>query len=233
MTPIEKVLERLQKAKQIKEHEWMACCPAHADKDPSLHVTEVEGKVLMHCMSQDCSFNAIVAALDLKMTDLFSESEQFAARTLAAKARGKKLDVWKFVSTYDYQDENGNLLYQVCRYDPKDFRQRHPDPDKPGEWIWNMTGVRKVPFRLPDLIAGISVGKAIWIVEGEKDALALAAIGLTATCNVGGAGKFLPEYTQYFRGANVVIIGDKDPAGRKHAQEVAAILARDAHGNHL
>jgi hypothetical protein len=31
------------------------------------------------------------------------------------------------VATYDYRDESGNLLSQVCRFEPKDFQQRRPD----------------------------------------------------------------------------------------------------------
>lgn len=33
----------------------------------------------------------------------------------------------RIVATYDYSDENGNLLYQVVRYAPKDFKQRRPN----------------------------------------------------------------------------------------------------------
>jgi putative DNA primase/helicase len=37
----------------------------------------------------------------------------------------------KEVAAYDYHDENGKLLYQVVRFEPKDFRQRRPN----GEWF--------------------------------------------------------------------------------------------------
>ena len=61
----------------------------------------------------------------------------------------------------------------------------------------------------------------VFIVEGEKDADSMAAIGLTATCNVGGAGNWQKELNQYFKGKNVTIIPDNDEPGRKHARIVA------------
>jgi hypothetical protein len=42
----------------------------------------------------------------------------------------------KIVATYDYTDASGNLLFQVCRFEPKDFRQRQPDGN--GGWVWKM-----------------------------------------------------------------------------------------------
>lgn len=51
----------------------------------------------------------------------------------------------RLVATYDYRDEGGNLLYQVLRYHPKDFRQRRPDGE--GGWSWSVKGVPRVPYR--------------------------------------------------------------------------------------
>ena len=55
------------------------------------------------------------------------------------------------VSVYDYADENGQLMFQCVRHEPKDFSQRRPDGH--GGWIWNLEGVRRVLFRLPHLLA--------------------------------------------------------------------------------
>nr|BDD44738.1 hypothetical protein 4 [Rhodospirillaceae bacterium] len=124
----------------------------------------------------------------------------------------------RIVAKYDYLDEGGTLLSQVVRYRPKEFRQRRPD-GKDG-WIWNVKGVRSVPYRLPDILEG----SAVVIVEGEKDADLLANHEILATCNAGGAGKWKPEFAQYFRGTTVYIVPDNDSAGRKHARQVAASL---------
>ena len=53
------------------------------------------------------------------------------------------------VATYDYTDADGKLLYQVLRYEPKDFRQRRPDGN--GGWIWKLEE-RRVLYRWPELL---------------------------------------------------------------------------------
>jgi hypothetical protein len=128
------------------------------------------------------------------------------------------------VKTYDYTDEAGALLYQTVRYEPKNFRQRRPDGKD--AWIWKLDGVRLVLYRLPELITAVAAGDPIIIVEGEKDADALHAKDCVATCNPMGAGKWRPDYVPFLRGAEVVIVADKDADGMglKHAREVAASL---------
>jgi hypothetical protein len=128
------------------------------------------------------------------------------------------------VKTYDYVDELGQLLSQVCRIDPKDFRQRRPDPDDPGKRIWNVDGVRQVPYRLPELQQAVAAETWIFIAEGEKDVDALVAIGCDATCNAQGAGKWPGGLSDFFRGALVCIIPDYDEPGRSHCAKVGAAL---------
>jgi 5S rRNA maturation endonuclease (ribonuclease M5) len=130
----------------------------------------------------------------------------------------------KIIATYDYTDEQGTFLFQVCRFEPKDFRQRKPDPSAIDGWSWSVKGVRRVPYRLPDLIRAVGDNRPVFIVEGEKDADALVKLGFVATCNAGGAGKWLDSFTPYFKGADVVILPDKDEPGRKHADGVARML---------
>ena len=124
------------------------------------------------------------------------------------------------VSAYDYYDADGVLLFQVCRLDPKDFRQRRPDGK--GGWSWSVKGVQQVPYRLPQMLA--RPDEIIFVVEGEKDAENLAALGLLATCNAGGANKWHASLSQHFRGRDVVIVPDNDDAGRAHASLVAGKL---------
>jgi hypothetical protein len=130
--------------------------------------------------------------------------------------------------TYDYEDESGKLLFQVVRFDPKDFRPRKPDKSGLEGWAWNIKGVRRVPFRLPQLIKAVKDGRPVYIVEGEKDVLALEKSGAAATCNNGGAGKWDSSYSQHFKAAEAVIIADKDEPGRKHARDVASKLCGTA-----
>jgi hypothetical protein len=126
------------------------------------------------------------------------------------------------VATYDYNDAAGKLLFQVVRYEPKDFRQRRPDG---GGWIWNVKGIETVPYRLPDLVKAL-LDKTIYVVEGEKDVDALRRIGLTATCNPGGKLKWPKHFARWFAGRRVAVIPDNDAdgGGLKHARDVAAKL---------
>jgi hypothetical protein len=124
----------------------------------------------------------------------------------------------RLVAEYDYRDEKGELLFQVVRFEPKDFRQRRPDGS--GGWTWNLNGARRVLYRLPDL----STAHSIIVCEGEKDCETARALGLVATCNPHGAGKWRPEYADTLSGKRVCIIADADEPGRKHAKDIATSL---------
>lgn len=125
----------------------------------------------------------------------------------------------KIVATYDYCDEQGRLLYQVVRFEPKDFSQRRLGQD--GQLVYDLAGVRRVPYRLPELLA--SAGP-IYVVEGERDVETLVALGLTATCNSGGAGNWPVEHGRYFKGRDAVLIPDNDGSGQTHCCQVASSL---------
>jgi hypothetical protein len=85
------------------------------------------------------------------------------------------------------------LVHQVVRLTPKAFRQWRPDPVTPGTWIWNLEGIELVLYHLPQVLAAVERGETIYGVEEEKDAQALQALRLTATCNAMGAGKWRPN----------------------------------------
>lgn len=139
----------------------------------------------------------------------------------APAAARKQASSGKIVATYDYVDVRGQLVFQVCRLEPKTFRQRRKVD---GKWEWSVKGVQQVPYRLPDVAEAIADGQLVIVVEGEKDADALAAWGIAATCNAGGAGKWPDEIAKHFEGADVVILPDNDDAGRKHCSLVGAAL---------
>ncbi len=126
------------------------------------------------------------------------------------------------IASYPYLDEAGELLFVVERREDKGFIQKRPDGN--GGWDWNLNGTRRVPYRLPKVIEATEVGRPVFIVEGEKDVHALEELGLTATCNPGGAGKWHPEWCAYFDGAPVYVLPDNDEPGRAHARAVAASL---------
>ena len=127
----------------------------------------------------------------------------------------------RIVATYDYNDEEGRLLYQEVRYEPKSFKVRRPDGK--GGWIWRLGSVRRVLYNLPDL-AKAELGETAYVPEGPKDVDRLAAEGVLATTNALGAKKWLDEYSESLRGRNVVILPDNDDDGRTHAEQVARSL---------
>lgn len=68
---LEVILDRLQEVKRSGPG-WMARCPAHDDKNPSLSLREENGKVLLHCFA-GCTVKAICVASEIEVRDLFSE----------------------------------------------------------------------------------------------------------------------------------------------------------------
>ncbi|WP_228482121.1 AAA family ATPase [Lysobacter sp. H21R4] len=124
-------------------------------------------------------------------------------------------------AVYDYVDEQGEILFQVERRAGHKFLQRRPDAS--GGWVYKVDGVRQVPYRLPELIANPDA--LVFVVEGEKDVDNLRAVGLLATCNAGGAGKWRDHHSEHLRGRDVVILPDNDKGGRDHADTVRESLA--------
>ena len=140
---------------------------------------------------------------------------------LYEKVHGKRPEDPNVIATYDYNDAHGQLLFQVVRKIPKTFRQRCPDGN--GGWIWNIKGIKRVPYRLPELLAA-DPAEPVFLPEGEKDVNALRERGLIATTNPGGAGKWLASYGEHLRGRHVVLLPDNDDPGRDHAADVACKL---------
>ena len=66
--------------------------------------------------------------------------------------------------------------------------------------------------------------RRVFLVEGEKDADRLAALGFIATTNAGGAGKWKASHSESLRGRHVLILPDNDEPGSRHAQVVARAL---------
>jgi len=198
--------------------QYSARCPAHDDGRASLSIAEGKDQpVVLNCFA-GCQPEDILAKLGLTWETLCSPRED--DRVL----KGEWTPYGEAVAVYDYTDENGQVLFQVCRTADKQFPQRAPDRTRKSGWNWKTTDVRRVLYRLPKVIEAVQDGEQIWVAEGEKDVHALELAGVTATCNPGGAGKWRPEYAEVLRGVVVHIIADKDKPGQAHARQVAASL---------
>jgi len=181
-------------------------CPAHEDQKASLTVTRKADRVLLNCKAY-CPTESIIGILGLNMHDLFDEQKELREKRLIAR--------------YLYKDEQGTVLFSKERYEPKDFLVWHPNGNG---WAPSLGGARPVLYRLPELNEAVAKGQTVYVVEGEKDADAMAKAGHVATCNYEGGGSWKAGYAQYFTGADVVVIADRDEAGYKHAKDIKSSL---------
>jgi 5S rRNA maturation endonuclease (ribonuclease M5) len=213
---------------------WKCLCPLHNEDTPSF--TIYPDKNLWRCFG--CNTRGSVIDLHAKLRGLSigeamrdlsphrgvshgsngSRGPAPSKPALAETQHKKDQAPAREIAAYDYQDATGKAVYQVVRYEPKTFKQcRLVD----GQRVWNMEGVERLPYRLPELLASPA---SVWIVEGEKDVETLRAIGQVATCNPGGAGKWLPAFSEYLKGKHVYIAADNDELGQKHGREVLKSL---------
>jgi hypothetical protein len=209
MKNIGELLNKLKGVKTLSKGEFAAVCPAHEDKKPSLNLKQEGDKILIKCQA-GCTTENIMASLGLQMTDLFIKEE--ALTPIAAQSR--------IVKTYEYKDEKGIPLFEVVRYDPKSFRQRHKNGN--GEYKWEMDGVRRVLYHLDELVK--ITDETVYIVEGEKDADNLWSNGKIATTSPGGANNWKPEFANSLAGKRVCVIPDKDAPGYNYAKDVVRSL---------
>jgi hypothetical protein len=211
--PIQDVLE----SRGIQLRGKVAKCPLHEDRNPSFSV-DFDNQV-WHCHA-GCGGGSVIDLL--ARLEGVSPQDYMRREGIGRIERpmpGKPQQRGKIVATYDYQDALGGVVYQAVRMEPKDFRQRRPDGN--GGWLWNLEGVERMLFRLPDVMKAETVS----IAEGEKDALTLVELGYCGTCNVGGAGKWMDGYTESLAGKDVLIFGDNDEPGRKHVEKVFESIA--------
>lgn len=71
---VDALLSRLQKVKKTGPAKWMAVCPSHEDRSPSLAIKEHDGKILLHCFAS-CPIDDICGAIGIELSDLFPPSD--------------------------------------------------------------------------------------------------------------------------------------------------------------
>jgi hypothetical protein len=130
------------------------------------------------------------------------------------------------VAVYQYQRASGDVAFVVCRFEPKDFRSAQ---QKDGRWSWSIKSAPKLLYRLPEVEQALAEGRTVWVVDGEKDADALAAAGECATC-CARAQSWTIEHSEQLTGARRVrVVVDRDNGvGAKQARQVARSLVDNA-----
>jgi hypothetical protein len=180
---------------------YVAKCVEHEDRTPSLSLNDSrDGKVLVHCHA-GCDQGRVIQKL--KDLGLWPDRENVDPGLHSRAFNPDK----PIVARYDYTDAHGNPLYQVVRFEPKNFRPRYPDGR--GGWIW-----KKHPDQVLYRLREVVEAPIVFVVEGEKDVETLRAHGFVATTAAGGAkAPWLPQFTEALRGREVLIIPDNDPPG--------------------
>lgn len=191
--------------------EWRFPCPVHQGKNDSFALNADTGAGYCH---STCGRGFSLVDLHANMRGMSQEDAEAELREMSGQL------VQQEVACYPYHSESGELLYEVVRLEPgkngrsKDFRiRRYAD----GVAVWNLGNTAPVLFRLKRVLEADTVV----VVEGEKCALALERLGVVATTNHGGAGKWKSEHTEALRGKHVIVCPDQDAKGIQHGDLVA------------
>jgi len=68
--PADLLLGRLDQVHQTGADQWIARCPAHDDRSPSLSIKQADDRVLVHCFA-GCEAGSVLAAVGLSLADLY------------------------------------------------------------------------------------------------------------------------------------------------------------------
>ena len=202
-----------------------ARCPCHDDKQASLTITKGRKSALI-CCHAGCDYRDILSAVGLATRDLYyddSKPQSGSWRAYIEKREGRRIE-----AIYNYVDyQTGNYLYTKLRLAGKKMLYGIL---KDGRFRYGLDGHSRkelkgiyTPGGLGALNKAIMEGKQIFVPEGEKDANALATRGYTAL-TAGGVNDWQPEFAELLRGAEVVILGDNDEAGKQLASRILADL---------
>lgn len=203
---------RAPRIRQTSQSEWRGPCPIHQGKRDSFAVNADTG--LWRCHSE-CNRGGDLIAFERIITGADFPVARAEVFHIVGRVEQERP---RIVATYPYVDERGELLYEVVRYEPKNFKQRRPDGR--GGWIWKK-GERQVLFHLPEVIEA----PIVFVVEGEKDVETLRSYGFVSTTNAGGSkAPWLPEYTETLAGREVIVIPDADEPGRERGRRIVQAL---------
>ena len=196
---------------EVSGHQVLAPSPGHSAKDRSLSVLiddSAPDGFVVHSFTVD---DAIACK------DYVREKLGLPAWKPSENVQAFPKQPARAVAQYVYASADGSPYLRVTRMSDKSFRQSHWDA---GQWKNGKPAGPKIPYRLPELLAAPDA--PIFVVEGEKDADTLHAIGLIGTTASEGAGKWTVDLNPWFTGREVFILPDNDAPGRAHADKIAA-----------
>jgi hypothetical protein len=221
----EQIAKTLGNAKRANG-QWVASCPVpshgkgNGDKNPSLSVhIDDEGKPLFHCHGGCTQESVFQTIRDMQLLPELEERPDPLANI-------KPLPKVEFQQEWQYQDEDRVTVFVKHRLrvgeTGKTYRLYKVDSD--GKRYPTLGDARIVPYKLPDLLDAKTAGRIIYLAEGEKAVDALMSLGVAATTAHSGAGHWPEAITEYFAGANVVILPDNDLSGWSYARKAAEAI---------
>jgi hypothetical protein len=221
----EQIAKSLGNAKRANG-QWVASCPVpshgkgNGDKNPSLSVhIDDEGKPLFHCHGGCTQESVFQTIRDMHLLPELEERPDPLANI-------KPLPKVEFQQEWQYQDEDRVTVFVKHRLrvgeSGKTYRLYKVDTD--GKRYPTLGDARIVPYKLPELLDAKTAGRIIYLAEGEKAVDALMSLGVVATTAHSGAGHWPEAITEYFAGANVVILPDNDLSGWGYARKAAEAI---------
>ena len=194
-------LSLLNKVKPGKNNQYIACCPAHDDENPSLSIKFDNGKILLHCFA-GCNTEEILNSLGLEKKDLYLSNDLSKSSTNITEP-----------ITYKYYNADGVLVYikeRYCNNGKKNFVFYKPDGTK------GINGIQRVMYNLPNVIKS----NTVYVVEGEKCADKLIELGYCATTlDTGANSPWLDTYNKYLENKNLIILLDNDAPGIEYGKK--------------
>lgn len=231
------VLERLHGVKRERDG-FVALCPAHEDREPSLAVAEgADGRVLLTCRA-GCPTPAVLERAGLRWADLMPEGESDRTPPPAAMRPAPGWTSWRacaeaaygtlgpWTHAHEYRDAHGEPWAVVLRWKREDGTKAirpvglHAD----GAWRPTLPAPRKRPrSRTPYLRGTPGVGP-VFVVEGEAKADLLESMGLVGVSAMGGAtAAGLTDWAP-LAGRTALVLPDADAAGFRYCGEVLEAL---------
>lgn len=198
-------------------------CPAHADREASLTLTDGNDRALIKCHA-GCSTEEVVIAAGLKMSDLFYGDGLPKERwRVYIENREKR----KIEAVYNYASINGDYAYTKVRLEGKKMLFGILSNER---FAYGLNGKNKKTFNavygsISSIKRAIERKEPVFIPEGEKDVNTLVKKGYAAF-SCGGANDWNKNVSELCKDADVIVLADNDDPGKK----LASTVVRDLKG---
>lgn len=244
MTLLDALLARLHGAKK-SGHGWIAQCPAHNDRNPSLRVDLGHGgRILLHCHAL-CTPENVVAAVGMTLADLMPQNPVYetsrkpahseVSLTHVAKPKQKQFSTAQEAiaalernrgpcsGKWEYHNRADEVVGLMLRWNEPGGKKHFVAISLCGEaWVIGGMPEPRLLYNLPAL----RDAAIVYVPEGEKAVDALLAMGLVATTSAHGAKSPHKSDWSPLAGKKVVILPDNDEAGEAYAESVFAELQK-------